>query len=222
MKKLFALFVVLLPWPLKRLCLIKIYKYSIAASAKIGLSWFFPSELTMKEGAKVGHFNVAIHLDNITLYENATIGRSNWITGFTTKSRSQHFQHQENRKAELIVGKSSAITKHHHIDCTNQIVIGAFSTVAGYRSQLMTHSIDLKENRQNSKPIMIGDYTFVGTNVIILGGSKLPSNSVLGAKSLLNKAFQEEWTLYGGVPAQPISSIDKSSKYFSRTDGFVY
>ena len=78
------------------------------------------------------------------------------------------------------------------------------------------------ENRQDSKPIFIGDYTFIGTNVIILGGASLPSYSVLGAKSLLNKKFSTEWRLYGGVPAVELSELSRDAKYFSRKDGFVF
>ncbi|RZJ91835.1 MAG: acyltransferase, partial [Hymenobacter sp.] len=151
------------------------------------------------------------------------IGRSNWITGFPTGSKSRHFQHQAaTRRAELCLGEGAAITKNHHIDCTNRIEIGAFATVAGYHSQLLTHSINVFENRQDSVPISIGAYTFVGTNSVVLGGAVLPARSVLGAKSLLNKAYTDEWMLYAGVPARPVSTISPTAKYFTRTEAFVY
>ena len=94
-------------------------------------------------------------------------------------------------------------------------------TIAGYQSQFLTHSINVYDNRQDSHPIYIGDYSFTGTNVVVLGGASLPANSVLGAKSLLNKSFQDEWMLYGGNPAKPIIPIRKDAKYFSRNKGFV-
>lgn len=175
----------------------------------------------MKANTRIDHFCVAIHLDLISLAENSTIGRGNWITGLSTQDKSVFFKHQENRKAELIIGESTGITKNHHIDCTNTITIGSFSTIAGYNSQLLTHSIDLHENRQHSSAIVIGDYTFVGTNVVILGGAVLPSYSVLAAKSLLNKTYSEEYRIYGGVPAKPISEISKDAGYFKRLKGFV-
>jgi acetyltransferase-like isoleucine patch superfamily enzyme len=153
--------------------------------------------------------------------ENASIGRSNWITGFSTYSDSPHFKHQEGRRAELILKESASVTKKHHIDCTSSISIGRFATIAGYQSQLLTHSIDVYESRQHSEPIRIGDYTFVGTNVVVLGGAQLPAYSVLGAKSLLNKAYTQEWNLYGGVPAKPIRQIATKAKYFTRQEGFV-
>ena len=96
-----------------------------------------------------------------------------------------------------------------------------FTTIAGYGSQLMTHSIDLVENRQDAAPIAIDEYCFVGTDVVILGGSQLPARSVLGAKALLNKCFVETGWLYAGVPARPIRAVPANAKYFSRADGFV-
>jgi len=212
-----------LPWPLRRRALNKWFGYSIHPDASIGLAWVFPGELIMKAGASIGHFTVAIHLDQITMGAHSGIGRGNWITGLSAKCNGKHahFSHQPDRVAALEIGEYAFITKNHHIDCTNLISIGRFSTIAGYRSQLLTHSIDLFENRQNSAPINIGEYTFVGTNSVILGGCTLPAYSVLGAKSLLNKSFTEPWKLYGGVPATMLSDIPRDAKYFSRSDGFV-
>jgi len=221
MKSLLKIFIFILPWFFKRKLLISFFGYKIHPKARIGLSWIFPYQLIMEEGSYIGHFNVAIHLDCIHLEKNSKIGRSNWITGFTTKSNHKHFQHQKQRESKLIIGKHTAITKKHHLDCTNYIKIGKYSTIAGYGSQLLTHSIDVYENRQSSAPINIGDYTFVSTDVVILGGANLPNNSVLGAKALLNKPYKDEWVLYGGVPAKQVGEIDKKAKYFKRQKGFV-
>lgn len=219
---LLKLFTLCFPWFIRRRLLNYFFGYQIHPNANIGLSWVFPKSLVMQDGAKIGHFNTAIHLDSIEMHANSKIGRSNWITGFPTNTNSKHFSHQPNRISKLILGECSAITKKHHFDCTNLITIGKFSTIAGYSSQFLTHSINVHENRQGSAPIFIGDYTFVSTNVVVLGGAKLPSYSVLGAKALLNKSYEEEWFLYGGVQAKTIQAIDKKAKYFSRTDGFVH
>lgn len=178
--------------------------------------------LIMEKGAYIGHLNVAIHLDYLELGQNSTIGRSNWITGFPSKTKSMHFAHDKSRKSELIIGKESAITKKHHIDCTNTIHIGDYVTIAGYNSQLLTHSIDIYNGRQDSHPITIGDYCFVSTDVNILGGSILPSHCALATGAVLTKAYNEEWKLYGGVPAKPIKNIPKDALYFIRKKGFVY
>ncbi len=221
-KVLFNCIIVLLPWKIKRFVLTHFLKYEIHPTAKIGLSYIFPKHLTMKEGSQIGHFNVAIHLNHLSMGKNSSISRNNWITGFPLGTKSQHFAHDKDRNSALIIGKESAITKKHHIDCTNIIKIGNYVTIAGYNSQLLSHSIDIYKNRQDSHPISIGDYCFVSTGVIVLGGSILPPHSVLAAGSVLNKELTEEWSIYGGVPAKFIKDIPKDAKYFTRTNGFVY
>lgn len=209
-----------LPWKLRRIVLIRCFGYKIAKSAHIGLSFIYPKYLEMREGASIGHLNVAVHLEELILGENSSIGRQNWITGFPMSNKG-HFARNAKRRASLIVGKESAITKQHHLDCTDLISIGDYTTIAGYRSTFLTHAIDVYENMQSCHPIVIGDYCFVSTDVRILGGSKLPNRSVLGAGAVLNKRFEEELALYAGVPAEKKKTIDNTARYFYREKGFV-
>lgn len=174
----------------------------------------------MKSGAVIKHLNVAINLDEMILKENALIDRSNWITGFPTGTDSDFFKSEHDRTSQLVLGKNSVITKKHHFDCTNRILIGDFVTIAGYNSQFLTHSVDVYANHQGSKPIVIGDYCFVSTRVTMLGGACLPDKSVLGAGAVLNKnyASDHEWGLYVGVPAKRKSDIDRTALYFKRKE----
>jgi acetyltransferase-like isoleucine patch superfamily enzyme len=208
-----------LPWRLKRPLLQRLFGYQLDPSARIGLAWVYPRRLRMAAGSRIDALAVAIHLDQLIMGEMASIGRGNWITGFATGTDSPHFAHQPHRRAELLLGEHSAITKNHHIDCTNLISIGPFTTIAGYHSQLLSHSIDLQHNRQHSEPITIGAYCFVGSNCVILGGSVLPHHSVLGALSLLNKVHSQPWSLYAGQPARRLKAIEGA--YFSREQGYV-
>ncbi|MGB5135681.1 MAG: acyltransferase [Prochlorococcaceae cyanobacterium] len=221
LQRLLKPWIVPLPWPLKRLLLQSLFGYRLAPTASIGLAWVYPRRLSLAPGARIDHLTVAVNLDSIELGEKASIGRGNWITGFPTGTGSPHFAHQPDRRAELWLGDHAAITKSHHIDCTNRVSIGAFTTIAGYHSQLLSHAIDLQHNRQHSEPIEIGAYCFVGSNCVILGGSVLPDHCVLGALSLLNKPLIETWSLYVGQPAQRRKAIDPSAAYFSRGQGFV-
>jgi acetyltransferase-like isoleucine patch superfamily enzyme len=198
-----------------------LYGYEIHRSARIGWAWIYPKMLVMKAGSRIDHFTIAVNLDRMELGADSSIGRRNWVTGFPSGTDSMHFRHQLDRRSELILGDQSAITKNHHIDCTSPISIGRFVTIAGYYSQLLTHSINIESCIQESAPIEIGDYSFVGTNVVILGGAKLPPRSVLGAKSLLNKHYNQELHLYGGVPAKPIQPLDEACLYFHRSEGFI-
>ena len=56
---------------------------------------------------------------------------------------------------------------------------------------------------------------------MLLGGSALPPCSVLGAKSLLNRAYSGRYFLYGGVPAKPIKALPETMAYFQRKSGYV-
>ena len=210
----------LLPWPLRRSFLEKQFGFQIHPTARIGLAWILPNRLIMEEGSTIGPATVCKGIDLLHLKAHAIIGRANWITGFPL-GQSPHFAHQTDRRPELIVGEHSAITNRHLLDCTNSVTIGRFTTLAGFHSQIISHSIDLEQNRQSSKPVRVGDYCFIGTNCVLLGGSALPDYCVLGAKSLLNKTFTETYQLYGGVPARPLKALPRDSKYFQRTEGFV-
>ena len=218
----FKVLTVLLPWPLRRAILQRVYGYRIHETAHIGWAWVFPRQLVMNEGTSIGHATVCINLDAVYLEPHSQIGRGNWITGFPTETQSEHFAHQPDRKPELWLGEHSAITSRHIIDCTNEVRIGKFSTFAGFQSQILTHSIDLEANRQSSAPVTIGDYCFIGTHSVLLAGSALPSFCVLGAKSLLNRKFSDEHTLYTGIPARAIRRLPPEMRYFWRQTGFVY
>jgi hypothetical protein len=209
-----------LPVAARRSFLESQFGYTIHSTCRLGFCWITPKRLIMEEGSEIGHLTVCKNIDLLHLKSYASIGRGNWITGFPL-GPSPHFAEETNRRPELILGEHSAITHRHLIDCTNSVVIGRFTTMAGFQSQILTHSIDLERNRQASAPVRVGDYCFVGTNSVLLPGSSLPDYSVLGAKSLLNRSFTEKYRLYGGVPAAPIKQLSPDYGYFQRTQGFV-
>lgn len=210
----------LLPWWLRRRLLQRLYGYRLHPQSRIGLAWVYPRRLVMGDGTRIGHLTVVKGLDELLMEEHASIGRLNWISGYPS-GLPPHFAHQSDRWPELALGAHAAITNRHIIDCTDRISIGAFATVAGFRSQLLTHSINLETCRQEARPISVGDYCFVGTACTLLGGANLPDHCVLGAHSLLNKSFTETHRLYAGVPAAPRRELAPDLAYFKRKTGVV-
>ncbi len=210
----------LLPWWLRRRLLQRLYGYQLHPQSRIGLAWVYPRRLVMAAGASIGHLTVVKGLDELLMAQASTIGRLNWISGYPS-GLPPHFTHQQDRRPELDLGAHAAITNRHIIDCTDRISIGAFATIAGFRSQLLTHSINLETCRQESRPISVGAYCFVGTACTVLGGANLPDYCVLGAHSLLNKAFSETHRLYAGVPAEQRRELDPQLAYFKRKTGVV-
>jgi serine acetyltransferase len=221
MKTLLRFVSLLLPWSLRRSFLEKQFGYSIHPSSRIGFAWIFPQRLVMEEGARIGHLTLCKNIDLLHLGAHSIVGQLNWITGFPS-GPGRHFAHQPDRRPELIVEKHAGISSRHLIDCTARVRIGAFATIGGFRSQLLTHTIDFAAGRQTAEPIEIGEYCFTGTNSVMLGGSALPHHSVLGAQSLLNKKWDEPYRLYAGVPAKPVKELSPELEYFRRAEGFVW
>jgi acetyltransferase-like isoleucine patch superfamily enzyme len=221
LKALLSIFLFVLPWQIRRLILTRFFGYQIHPTARIGLSLVLPQRLEMGAGSWIGNLTLCKGLSMLQMGEMSSIGNLNQITGFPARDTS-YFSADRDRRPELILGSHSAVTERHLIDCTNSVRIGQFSTVAGSRSQILTHNLDLYECRQKSKPVVIGDYCFVGTGSILLSGSALPDYSVLGAGSLLNKEYRESYLLYAGSPAKPIKQLPKDTGYFQRKTGAVH
>ncbi len=220
MRKIVALLLMIFPWGLRRRLLVALMGYEIHSTARIGLSWICPERLEMAAGARIGHLTMCKGLSLLKMGEESRLGNLNWITGFPVGNKD--FFVGEERRAELVIGEHAAVTHRHLIDCTNSVRIGRFTTFAGFRSQVLTHSIDLQRCRQASRPIAIGDYCFVGTNCVLLGGSALPDYSVLGASSVLNKAYSDPHQLYAGNPARPVKALSREMGYFTRSTGYVH
>lgn len=221
--RVIAALVLFLPWPVRRRVLERVFGYSLHPSSHIGVAWVYPENLVLCAHARIGHLTVCKGLQRVTLEPFATIGRLNWITGFPASADGTgHFAGELDRKPELIVREHAAITNRHIVDCTNSVTIGRFSTVAGFRTQILTHSVVLAASRQGSRPVLIGEYCFVGTASVLLPGSSLPSHSVLGAGSVLTCAQTEPYHLYSGVPARPVRALAPDLAYFSRLEGYVH
>ena len=67
------------------------------------------------------------------------------------------------------------------------------------------HELDYagKQDKKD-KRIIIGDHVWIGTNVTVLSGSRIPSGCVVAAGSVVTRAFDQENCLIGGNPAKVI------------------
>lgn len=213
--------IVLMPWGFRRRLLVWIFGYRIHPSARIGLSIILARDVTLAEGSIIGHLTMIKGLDRVDLGSHAIIGNLNWITGFPLGLAVGHFQGEHERIPVLILKEHSAITNRHLIDCTNEVTIGKYSTFAGFNSQILTHEIDIYLGRQVSRPVRIGDYCFIGTRSILLPGSSVANRSVVAAGSVVVSELSEENSIYAGIPARRIKSIEPGAEYMRRTRGFV-
>lgn len=204
-----------LPWAIKRRLLSFFLGYTLHPQAKIGISLVDVETANLEAGATIGAFTIIRNLTELQMRKDAKIGSFNWIFGMTAH-RDFFALERNTRRSRLVMGEGAALTSRHLIDCIDEVVVGRFTTIAGFRSQILTHSIDVHANRQSCAPVRIGSYCFVGTGVILLPGSALPDRCVLAAGSTLTRALDAEDSIYAGCPAVLKSSINMSSAYFSR------
>ena len=208
-----------LPWSIRRFFLISFLGFNLHKKSKIGFSIVLANKVILKKGAKIQNANFINKIDEIALDSYSKIGNYNWITGANTNTSA--YKATPNRECVFRLGQQTRITDRHHFDCNGGILIGSFTTIAGLRSQFISHGINLITNQQEAYAIKIGNYCMVGSGVKVLMSSILPDNSVLGAGALLNKGYAEPYSIYAGVPAKMVKKLPSDAKYFHRSEGSV-
>jgi hypothetical protein len=152
-------------------------------------------------------------LSRLEMERGANVGRLNWITA--NQIGHPQFSHEPRRTPSLRIGKWSGMTHRHIVDCSGGLQIGDFSLLAGFRSQILTHSVDVTTGMQSSKSVEIGDRVFIGTQSVLLPGARIPNRSVVGAGSVLPGPLVGELGLFAGVPARRIKSLPADLAFFA-------
>ena len=116
--------------------------------------------------------------------------------------------------SELIIGKNfstKSISIWITVEPNKKVIIGddcMFShTIIIRTSDAHTiYDIDTRKVLNNAEDIIIGNHVWIGQQNTILKGSVIPDNSIIGAKSLVNKKFDKNNTIIAGVPAKVVKS----------------
>jgi acetyltransferase-like isoleucine patch superfamily enzyme len=211
------------PWPVRRIALQALFGYQIHKGARIGLSFILAKRLSMADKARILSFVFCKDIDALVIGYNSSISRLTFITGYPSSCKPFFSAHDTQRRCELVLGDYVGVTSRHYLDCNGGIYIGDFTTIAGLRSQILTHSINIYTNHQETKPVHIGRYCFVGTGCIILPGAAIPDFCLLAAGAVLTKAMEKPYTLYAGNPATARKQLVATAvPYFSRNSAHVY
>lgn len=166
--------------------------------------------VALERGSRLGRWNIVKNVGALCLGEDASIGRLNVLSAHPVFTRLL------SDGGTLVLAHHAKITSRHQIDCSGGVTIGAFASVAGHQTRIMSHSVDLTRNAQAAHPVRIGERSFVGTRALILGGAWLPDRSVLAAGSVLVKSKgTPEPGLWGGVPASHRGAV--SGRWFDRS-----
>lgn len=210
----------LIPGEYRQKLLRRLFGHEIHPTARIGFNFISVEHLYMAEGSGINHLNMIRGLRRCELHEEVDIGRFNWITAIPL-AQTDFFTKVEDRDPSLVIGKASVILHRHIVDCNAKVTLGEFSGLAGYRTTILTHGVDIKENAQTARPVTIGDRTMIASNCVLLGGAVVPEWSVLAAGSSVVGAHEEPG-LYSGVPAKRVADLPQDAKFFHRTTKMIY
>tara|TARA_B110000238_G_scaffold201159_1_gene255371 strand:+ start:8596 stop:9093 length:498 start_codon:yes stop_codon:yes gene_type:complete len=111
----------------------------------------------------------------------------------------------------LEIGDNCYIGKNCFFDLRGRIKIKN-NVVISMKNTFITH-IDMAKSELNkkypatTKNISVGNNAYIGSDCCILKGVVIGRNSIVAAKSLVNKNL-ESYSLYAGIPVKKIKSIE--------------
>lgn len=218
-RTLLAVVAIVLPNRLRRVIYRRLLGYDIHPSAQVGHSLIDVDHLLMSEGAAIGSLSVIRGCEDVVMREEAVIGPLVWVN--SVRKDKGYFAGQD-RQCELIMDRGSVITCLHLLDCCHRIEFGAYASLAGFGSQILTHSVNIARVRQSARPVRIGHHTMVGTRSVILPGVTIPECSIVSAGSVMTRSFDNGPHLYSGVPAAALRPLNPDAPFFTRTHAHIW
>lgn len=109
---------------------------------------------------------------------------------------------------KLILGENFVITAETSIVSFSEIQFGNNCLLSWDILVMDTDSHKLKDESgkiiNKPTPIIIGDNIWIGCRCLILKGTIIPSNCVIGANSIVNKPLEKRNCLYVGSPCKMV------------------
>jgi acetyltransferase-like isoleucine patch superfamily enzyme len=198
--------------PLYRL----LFGYRIARGVRIGWVLLDVGDVALGDGSTIGHFNVITRVKRLEAGLHARIGTLNIIRGGERVVLGDYSEVMRLNVLNAIpdhdcttapdsvleVGAGTVITSGHRIDFTDKVTLGKNVIIGGRNSSLWTH------NRQETAPITIGDYCYLGSEVRLAPGAKLPNECLLAIGAVLAGEIKEPRSLVAGVPAKVVRPLN--------------
>jgi len=221
----FRLFVLALIAPLPsflmRPCYRLFFGYQIGKRVHFGFSIIDAAECQIEDDVRVGHLNVIIGVQSLTIGDHVRIGHLNIIRGGAEVRLGRYSEIMRMNEINSIpepdavnpveprfmLGAGSIVTTGHKIDFTDRVDIGRRTIIGGRNSSLWTH------NRQRTRPINIGEFAYVGSEIRMAPGSSIPSRCIVGIGSVITSEIDAEEWLIAGVPAKPIKELGAEDRF---------
>lgn len=203
--------------PVYRLC----FGYKVGKRVRVGFSIIDAAECELGDDVRVGHLNVFVGVKALSIGEHARVGHLNVIRGGDEVRIGRYAEiirlNEINSIPDPIVvnpvepkfhlGDGSVVTAGHKIDFTDRVEIGRRTILGGRNSSLWTH------NRQRTRPIIIGELAYIGSEIRVAPGGVIPSRCIVGIGSVITGRLEGENHLIAGVPARPIKPLDEEARF---------
>ncbi|MDQ2936986.1 MAG: hypothetical protein M3R67_05700 [Acidobacteriota bacterium] len=213
--------IAVLPSVLKRPAYRLLFGYRIGKRVRVGLSIIDVKECQIDNDVSIGHLNAVIGVDKLVVGDHVKIGHLNIIRGGNEVVIGRYAEIIRMNEINSIpdpdvvnptdprflLGAGSIITAGHKIDFTDRVEIGRRSILGGRNSSLWTH------NRQRTRPIEIGSFAYVGSEIRIAPGGALPSRCIVGIGSVITSQLTAEGYLFAGVPAKPVKELSEEDRF---------
>ena len=210
-----------LPSFLMRPCYRLFFGYQIGKRVHFGFSIIDAAECQIEDDVRIGHLNVIIGVQKLTMGDHVRIGHLNIIRGGEEVRLGRYSEIMRMNEINSIpepdavnpveprflLGAGSIVTTGHKIDFTDRVDIGRRTIIGGRSSSLWTH------NRQRTRPITIGEFAYVGSEIRMAPGSSIPSRCIVGIGSVITSAIDAEEWLIAGVPAKPIKELSSEDRF---------
>jgi acetyltransferase-like isoleucine patch superfamily enzyme len=213
-----AALAVLVPARLRRWLLVRLLGHEIHPEARVGPSFVDVDHLIMEEGASIGALNVIRGCELVRLEARSAISALNLIN--SVRRSPDFFAATPDRRPELILGPSAAITTLHVLDACDRIELAPYAMIAGFGSLVQTHAVDLDAVAQSCRPIRVGDHSMVSSRCTLLPGSVVPDASIVAAGAVVTGELRHP-NLFGGVPARAMRPSDPNAEFFTRRNTVI-
>ena len=127
-------------------------------------------------------------------------------------------------EASIVIEDHVSIGQNFHVvSYDRQLVIGSNTTISGNvfisnvnhgYQEIDTHSL---KQKLIAKDTVIGSYCFIGYGAVILPGTKLGKQCIVGANSVVSGEFPD-YCVIAGVPARVIRRYQKNTNLWEKVE----
>jgi len=205
---------VVLPQRLKHVLARRVLGWDLHPTSYIGRSLVRVNKVTMGPGASIGPFNVLRDLEELRMDEGAQIGSRNWIIGVPLESVI--YPKNKNRQPSLLMGPYAMITTGHDIDCADRVELEDHAVIAGFRSAILTHSLNFVTDKFVTGPVVLHEYSVLLSGCTMMTSTNIPARSIVSAGSVVTTRLKAEQTMYRGNPAEAVRDLPDNLRFYER------